>query len=1007
MRAPRFFSRQLAVKLGVFSAASMLKAFTDDPATLTGMAALAFPVINKVADWVASLSGNMAASGADADAAAKEAWDNLLHNEHIAAAIGKALKKRVSEVAKTWPPPAHAALARIEQDVAAHWAAVAKEDAAYLHPLADDNITGALSVWFQSKAASPLSAQDWQTFFVTMLTDEERDDPVAIYLANKLGEIVAAHAMHDLVEVLKDDFATGGQAYAAVSLRFFADLTTGVAHIQKAVDQCLEEHGKTRQDLYQWGTYLAHQADANTERIIREIRHTRGSGTSTTTPPFQLPTAASRYFGRAALITDLEGRLRKQKRTEVWGGPGMGKTALAAEAMSRIVGDDPAALAGSPFPHGVVFLDLYRSKELDAAWNALANAFDDSLPTDMKAADRAAKACAHRRALIILEGAEELGSRLSKFITVLAQESTLLVLTREETQTAAGRRLRLDDLLEDTDALALLRHLAGTTVPESILTAVQARLGGHPLALTWAGSQLGDATQPPANFLRDLVAEPFTKLTEPGGDRDHTLRWMFDRSVRLLADSTRTVLAAIARLSEPFEESWAFVAGGAEGDLQRLVQLGFLRVNTEPPGWQFAHALAAQYARDISLPEGLLENLGRHALAGITAADARCHAEGTAPLGLALAHAIALLGHDTASHTLGFVANALIYDNRSIDPVGIRRGRLDFARSAVGAVRNWQEKAPAEEKVTLGWQRESSVVFERLGNLAVAQGDLAGALRSFSESKTIRERLAASDPANAEWQRDLAVSLEKLRDLAVKQGDLAGALRCYTEYKTITERLAASDPANAAWQFDLAQSHCWVGMVEQQSGDLGKAKVSFTHYKDTMERLAASDPANAAWQRDLSVSLAKLGDLAVAQGDLAGALRSFSESKTIRERLAASDPANAERQRDLSVSLEKLGDLAVEQGVLAGALRSYTESKTIFERLAASDPANAAWQRDLWVIYWRMADVCEKSDQPTEGKGWWQKAYETLAGMKQRGLHVSPQDEKDLEWLRAMVGGAK
>jgi tetratricopeptide (TPR) repeat protein len=494
-------------------------------------------------------------------------------------------------------------------------------------------------------------------------------------------------------------------------------------------------------------------------------------------------------------------------------------------------------------------------------------------------------------------------------------------------------------------------------VPESVLTAVQARLGGHPLALTWAGSQLGDATQPPAHFLRDLVAEPFTKLTEPGGDSGHTLRWMFDRSVRLLADSTRTVLTAVARLSEPFEESWAVVAGGAERDLQRLVQLSFLRLSSEPPGWQFAHALAAQYARTLPLPEELLESLGHHALAGITAADARCHAEGTAPLGLALAHATALLGHDATSRTLGIVANALIYDIRGVHPVGIRRGRLDFARSAVGAVRAWQEQASAEEKATSDWQRESASVFSKLGDLAVAQGDLAGALDSHTESKTIAERLAASDPANTKWQRDLSVSLNKLGELAVAQGDLAGALRSFTESKSIRERLAASDLANAAWQRDLAQSHCWVGMVEQQSGDLAKAKVSFTQYKNTMERLAASDPANAAWQRDLSVSFDKLGDLAVAQVDLAGALRSFTESKTIAERLAASDPANAAWQRDLSVSLNNLGDLAVAQGDLAGALRSFTEAKTIAESLAASDPVNAGWQRDLSVSFDKLGGL--------------------------------------------------
>jgi len=622
MSNPRFFSRDLAVKLGVFCTAGLVKACTDvDPATLTGVAAVAYPVIRTAADWVTSLSGNLAASSADAHASACKAWDDLLHNQDLSTASGKALHKRLEIVSSQWPAPASPVLARLTASVADHWSTLARSDAIFLRPMADEHITDQLTAWLQRDEASPLSADEWRAFFGSMLTDAERSDPVALYLIEKLGSIVAAHAAHDLVEVLKDDFENGGRAYAAVSIRFFTGLTAGVADIKARLEVIL---GQSQA----WGEYLAAQAEANKREIIAEIRQTRTYAAAT--PPFQLPTAASSYFGRAALIADLESRLRRQKRTEVWGGPGIGKTALAAEAVGRIVGDDPAALAGSPFPHGVVFLDLYRFKELDIAWNALANAFDDTLPTDMKAADRAAKACLHQRALIILEGAEELDTKLQEFLTVLAPESTLLVLTREQAQTAAGRRIRLNDLLEDGDALALLRHLAGATVPESILTTVQARLGGHPLALTWAGSQLGDETQLPTHFLRELEAEPFTKLTEPGGDSGHTLRWMFDRSVRLLADSTRTVLAAVARLSEPFEESWAVVAGGAESDLQRLVRLGFLRVSSEPPGWQFAHALAAQYARALPLPEGLLASLGHQAVEGIAAADARCHAEGTA-----------------------------------------------------------------------------------------------------------------------------------------------------------------------------------------------------------------------------------------------------------------------------------------------------------------------------------------------------------------------------------------
>ena len=271
------------------------------------------------------------------------------------------------------------------------------------------------------------------------------------------------------------------------------------------------------------------------------------------------------------------------------------------------------------------------------------------------------------------------------------------------------------------------------------------------------------------------------------------------------------------------------------------------------------------------------------------------------------------------------------------------------------------------------------------------------------KAEAIFQSLAKSTPANAEWQRDLSASHNMLGDLAMAQGDLPGAMRRFTDALQISERLAVIDPANAEWQRDLWVSNGKLGDLATSQGNFPEASKRWAAANQITERLAASDPANAAWQRDLSLSHDKLGDLAVAQGDLPGALRRFTDALQIRERLAASDPANAAWQRDLSVSHNKLGGLAVAQGDLPGAMRRFTDGLAIAERLAASDPANAEWQRDLWVSYWRVANLSEKDGKPAVAKGWWRKAHDTLASMKQRGLHLSPQDEGYLAQLRAKV----
>jgi hypothetical protein len=82
----------------------------------------------------------------------------------------------------------------------------------------------------------------------------------------------------------------------------------------------------------------------------------------------------------------------------------------------------------------------------------------------------------------------------------------------------------------------------------------------------------------------------------------------------------------------------------------------------------------------------------------------------------------------------------------------------------------------------------------------VAQGDLAGALKSYRDCLAIAERLAQSDPGNAGWQRDLASTTDVLPTCIVNQRiDGKRWRRC--EGKAIMDRLMK---LSASWKRDLA-----------------------------------------------------------------------------------------------------------------------------------------------------------------------------------------------------------
>lgn len=316
---------------------------------------------------------------------------------------------------------------------------------------------------------------------------------------------------------------------------------------------------------------------------------------------------------------------------------------------------------------------------------------------------------------------------------------------------------------------------------------------------------------------------------------------------------------------------------------------------------------------------------------------------------------------------------------------------------AAGVTRSFVEKAEASfrslaasDPANFAWQGDHSASLVKLGDIALAQGDLPGASRYFVEAKTIRQHLAAVDGANAESQRDLLVTFERLGDIACEQGDLAGANVYFEKSREGWSKLILEDPGNTSLQRGICVPLHRLGDVAVTRGDLSEALRCFAEANAIAEHLAASDPTNSERQRVLSVSLNKLGDLAVAMGDPTVALRYYSEDLAIAKRLAASDSANDEWQRDLSVSLNKLGGLAEAERNLSEALRYFTEDVAVAERLAASDPTNALWQRDLAVSHYKIYQLAQESGDEELVETELDACFCVLDRMSKRGLHMDP-----------------
>ncbi|HEX7678649.1 MAG TPA: hypothetical protein VF713_11040, partial [Thermoanaerobaculia bacterium] len=192
-----------------------------------------------------------------------------------------------------------------------------------------------------------------------------------------------------------------------------------------------------------------------TPHLIVQV-HGSGTTSGTVRIPCDLPPAAEKHFGRQSELKRLADRLRAGKNSAVIGPAGIGKTALAAEAVCEVVAD---TLPTSPFPDGVVFLDLYTYRALaEPAWNNLANAlggpgFMDTSP----ARERATEACRARRALIIIEGGEEADGEdgrttIHELCSVFSSQNRRLLLTRLSTQAVPAESVELKEALHTADA---------------------------------------------------------------------------------------------------------------------------------------------------------------------------------------------------------------------------------------------------------------------------------------------------------------------------------------------------------------------------------------------------------------------------------------------------------------------------------------------------------------------------------------------------------------------------
>ena len=361
--------------------------------------------------------------------------------------------------------------------------------------------------------------------------------------------------------------------------------------------------------------------------------------------PLQRPPRTDHFVGREAELARLLQDLQPGQVVTLCGPGGMGKTALATEAIWALApGKEPPAR----FPDGIITHSFYNQPQADHALEAIVRAYGEEPRPTLR--DAALRALSGRRALLHLDGteqADDLGA-------VLAVRGGCGVLVTSRSRGDALSARQDIALLPRDEAVRLLRAWGGEQVgDEDAAARICALVGGLPLAVRLVGRYLVQTGERAGEYVDWLKEKPLEALS-PGEHRDESVELLLARSVAQVGDGAREALSVVGLLALlPFSVEAAAAAVDAppaqvRRGLGELVGYGLLLRSEER--YEVGHALIHAYARDCCEPAaGAWTRLAAHYTA-LVGEQSALGAPGYARLDAERAHVLRVVEACSAGH---------------------------------------------------------------------------------------------------------------------------------------------------------------------------------------------------------------------------------------------------------------------------------------------------------------------------------------------------------------------
>ena len=526
--------------------------------------------------------------------------------------------------------------------------------------------------------------------------------------------------------------------------------------------------------------------------------------------PLQRPPKAEHFTGRDTELKELLDALQPGRAVTLCGPGGMGKTALAAQAVWTLA---PGKEAPALFPDGIIFHSFYGQEDVSLAFAHIVRSYDEEQQDTSFAA--AFRLMASKQALLILDGAEEAGDLPA--VLRLRGACGVLITSRKK-EDAPDELLELKPLDEQPakDVFLLYSRDTACRVPTAAdTTTVQAickLLGGWPVALRIAGRYCSTTGESAAAYLRFLRQQPFKRLGK-GEHGQENAALLLRRSVAQVSDDARLALglAGCLAFAPLAREPVAAILDGDElrsaDALGELVNYGLLERKAER--WQTSHALIHTYAREeLALSTESLERLAEWYMVFCYTASEE-GVKGYVRLDAERAHCLRLMESCLASKLwqevkllVGAISDYLDRQGWWTERLAALEMGLDAAKQAGDHKdEGWHLNSlgytywkRGEYEKALEWFDQSLSINYKIGNRKGVSATLTGIDEIYRRQSTCGQALqryvkSLSIQRKFGDREGEGVTLNNIGLLYWEQGDYDQALSCYDQCLTIAQEL--------------------------------------------------------------------------------------------------------------------------------------------------------------------------------------------------------------------------